>query len=127
MASISHKEVEHVAQLARLDLTEPEKTLFGEQLNQILTFVEQLQEVPTEGIPLTASVADQELLLREDLPREGLSQEQALKNAPEASEGFLVVPKAEFSVDEPMANSSIFVVPTIMASSLRSALITVAL
>ena len=93
MASISHKEVEHVAQLARLDLTEPEKTLFGEQLNQILTFVEQLQEVPTEGIPLTASVADQESLLREDLPREGLSQEQALKNAPEASEGFFVVPK----------------------------------
>ena len=54
MASISHKEVEHVAQLARLDLTEPEKTLFGEQLSQILTFVEQLQEVSTEGIPPTA-------------------------------------------------------------------------
>ena len=51
MASISHKEVEYVAQLARLDLTEPEKTLFGEQLSQILTFVGQLQEVSTEGIP----------------------------------------------------------------------------
>ena len=52
MANISHKEVEHVAKLAKLDLTEPEKTLFGEQLSQILTFVEQLQEVSTEGIPL---------------------------------------------------------------------------
>jgi len=93
MANISHKEVEHVAQLARLDLTEPEKTLFGDQLSQILTFVEQLQEVSTEGVPPTASVAEQELLLREDLPREGLSQEQALGNAPEASEGFFVVPK----------------------------------
>lgn len=93
MASISHKEVEHVARLARLDLTEPEKNLFGEQLSQILTFVEQLQEVSTEGIPPTASVAEQELLLREDLPREGLSQEQALSNAPDVSEGFFVVPK----------------------------------
>ena len=93
MASISQKEVAHVAQLARLDLTEPEKTLFGEQLSQILTFVGQLQEVSTEGIPPTASVADQESVLREDLPREGLSQEQALSNAPEARHGFFVVPK----------------------------------
>ncbi len=93
MAKISDKEVEHVAQLARLDLTEPEKTLFGEQLSQILTFVEQLQEVPTEGIPPTASVADQASVLREDIPREGLSQDQVLSNAPEASDGFFVVPK----------------------------------
>ncbi len=93
MANISHKEVEHVAQLARLDLTEPEKTLFGEQLSQILTFVEQLQEVSTEGIPPTASVADQSSVLREDSSREGLSQDQALSNAPEASDGFFVVPK----------------------------------
>ena len=50
MANISHDEVEHVARLAKLDLTEPEKTLFGEQLSQILNFVEQLQEVSTEGI-----------------------------------------------------------------------------
>jgi aspartyl-tRNA(Asn)/glutamyl-tRNA(Gln) amidotransferase subunit C len=92
MANISHKDVEHVAQLARLDLTEPEKTLFGEQLSQILTFVEQLQEVSTEGVPLTASVAE-ESFLREDLPREGLSQEQAMANAPESSDGFFVVPK----------------------------------
>ena len=93
MADISHKEVEHVAKLAKLDLTEVEKTLFGEQLSQILTFVEQLQDVSTEGIPPTASVADQESWLREDLPREGLTQEQALSNAPEANEGFFVVPK----------------------------------
>ena len=93
MADISHKEVEHVAKLAKLDLTKVEKTLFGEQLSQILTFVEQLQDVSTEGIPPTASVADQESWLREDLPREGLTQEQALSNAPEANEGFFVVPK----------------------------------
>ena len=93
MANISHDEVEHVARLAKLDLTEPEKTLFGEQLSHILTFVEQLQEVSTEGIPPTASVAEQESLLREDQPREGLSQEQALANGLETKDGFFVVPK----------------------------------
>ena len=93
MTKISQKEVEHVAKLARLDLTDHEKTLFGEQLSQILTFVEQLQDVPTEGIPLTASVIDQESLLREDVPREGLTQEQALANGPETNQGFFVVPK----------------------------------
>ena len=93
MAHISQNEVEYVAQLARLELTEPEKTLFGEQLSQILTYVGQLQEVSTEVIPPTASVVEQESVWREDVPREGLSQEQALSNAPEASEGFFVVPK----------------------------------
>ena len=93
MASISHNEVEHVAKLARLNLTESEKTLFGEQLSQILTFVEQLQEVSTEGVPPTTSVADQESYLREDIPCEGLSHELALSNAPEVHEGFFVVPK----------------------------------
>ncbi len=93
MVSISQKEVEHVARLARLELTEPEKTLFGEQLSQILTFVGQLHEVSTEGIPPTASVVEQEAVLREDVPREGLSLEQALSNAPESRDGFFVVPK----------------------------------
>ncbi len=93
MANISRKEVEHVARLARLDLTNHEKTLFGDQLSQILTFVEQLQAVSTEGVPPTASVAEQESCLREDVPREGLSQDQALANAPEERQGFFVVPK----------------------------------
>jgi len=92
MASITQKEVEHVAQLARLDLTEAEKPMFAEQLNHILSYVDQLQGVSTEGIPLTASVAHEELVLREDCPRECLPMEKALANAPESHEGFFVVP-----------------------------------
>ena len=92
MASITQKEVEHVAQLARLDLTEAEKPMFAEQLNHILSYVDQLQGVSTEGIPLTASVAHEELVLREDSPRECLPMEKALANAPESHEGFFVVP-----------------------------------
>ena len=92
MASITQKEVEHVAQLARLDLTEAEKPMFAEQLNHILSYVDQLQGVSTEGVPLTASVAHEELVLREDSPRECLPMEKALANAPESHDGFFVVP-----------------------------------
>jgi len=93
MASISQKEVEHVAQLARLELTEAEKARFAEQLSHILTYVDQLQGVSTEGVPLTASVASEETVLREDSPRECLSLDKALANAPESHDGFFVVPK----------------------------------
>ena len=92
MASISQKEVEHVAQLARLELTEAEKTRFAGQLSQILTYVDQLQVVSTEGVPLTSSIAKETTMLREDIRKECLSRDQALSNAPEAIEGFFAVP-----------------------------------
>ena len=93
MASISQKEVEHVAQLARLELTEAEKARFAEQLSHILTYVDHLQAVSTEGVPPTASVASEETGLREDTPRECLPLDKALANAPESHDGFFVVPK----------------------------------
>lgn len=93
MASISQKEVEHVAQLARLELTEAEKAMFAEQLSHILTYVDQLQGVSTEGVPLTASVVSEDALLREDIPRDCLSLDKVLANAPESHDGFIVVPK----------------------------------
>jgi aspartyl-tRNA(Asn)/glutamyl-tRNA(Gln) amidotransferase subunit C len=93
MAKISQKEVEHVAQLARLDLTESEKNRFAEQLSHILTYVDQVQGVSTEGVPLTSSVANEETVLREDTPQECLPPEKGLANAPESHDGFFVVPK----------------------------------
>jgi aspartyl-tRNA(Asn)/glutamyl-tRNA(Gln) amidotransferase subunit C len=93
MGSISQREVEHVAQLARLELTDAEKPRFAEQLSHILRYVDQLQGVPTEGVPPTASVASEETVLREDTPRECLPLEKTLANAPESSEGFFVVPR----------------------------------
>ncbi len=93
MADISRQEVEHVAHLAQLDLTDQEQELFAGQLSQILNYVEQLQEIGTEGVPPTSSVAEQDSPLREDVPRESLTNEQALANAPHAEEGFFVVPK----------------------------------
>jgi aspartyl-tRNA(Asn)/glutamyl-tRNA(Gln) amidotransferase subunit C len=93
MASISQQEIEHVAQLARLELTEAERSRFAEQLSQILTYVDQLQHVSTEGAPLTAGMENRDPVLREDIPHQGLSVEEALANAPESHEGFFVVPK----------------------------------
>jgi aspartyl-tRNA(Asn)/glutamyl-tRNA(Gln) amidotransferase subunit C len=93
MGSISQKEVERVAQLARLELTDAEKTGFAEQLSHILTYVDQLQVVSTEGVPLTSSVVIDKTVLREDTPRECLSLDKALSNAPESHDGFFVVPK----------------------------------
>lgn len=93
MAVISQKEVDHVAQLARLELTEAERTTFAEQLSHILSYMDQLQGVPTEGLSRSASVADQNPVMREDRPRTGISAEAALANAPESHEGFFIVPK----------------------------------
>lgn len=93
MGHISKAEVEKVADLARLDLTEAEKSVFGEQLSQILDYVDQLQAVPTEGIPLTSSVAEIQTAWREDVAMPGLTVEQALANAPESHHGLFVVPK----------------------------------
>ena len=93
MGHISKAEVEKVAELARLDLTEAEKSLFGGQLSQILSYVDQLQSVSTEGIPRTSSVAENESEWREDVVAPGLTLEQAMANAPDSNQGLFMVPK----------------------------------
>jgi aspartyl-tRNA(Asn)/glutamyl-tRNA(Gln) amidotransferase subunit C len=90
---ISKKDVEHVAQLARLEITEAEKEAFSRQLSAILTYVEKLKSLDTAGVEPTATVLEQTNVFREDKARPGLRQEQALANAPEQAEGFFVVPK----------------------------------
>ena len=90
---ISQGEVEHVAQLARLKIAESEKDMFSQQLSHILTFMEQLGKVETEGIPQTATVVDQTNVFRDDSPQPCLTVEQATANAPETENGFFLVPK----------------------------------
>jgi len=84
--------VRRVAHLARLKLTEEEVEMFSRQLSDILSFVEQLGELDTEGVePYIQGV--EETPMREDKPGETLPQEEALKNAPERENGFFVVPR----------------------------------
>lgn len=90
---ISEAQVEHVAQLARLALSDVEKQRFTEQLNAILTYMEQLNEVPTEGVEPTAHVLDLVNVLRDDTVCQTLSADEALANAPETAHHFFVVPR----------------------------------
>ena len=90
---ISKKEVEHVATLARLEVTEAEKEAFSRQLSDILTYIDKLKTLDTEGVEPTATVIEQTNVFREDKARPSLPVETALANAPERAEGFLCVPR----------------------------------
>jgi aspartyl-tRNA(Asn)/glutamyl-tRNA(Gln) amidotransferase subunit C len=86
------KEVEHIANLARLELTDEEKARFREQLSAILDYFAQLRELDTSGIPPTSSVLPPRSALRDDEPRPGLSLEELLRNAPDTEAGQFRVP-----------------------------------
>lgn len=74
-------EVEHIAALARLDLTQDEKERYCVQLSAILEYAARLQALDTSGIPPTSSVLPPRSVLRPDEPRPGLTLEQIFSNA----------------------------------------------
>ncbi len=90
--SLTIQEVEHIAALARLDLTEGEKARFAGQLSAILDYAARLQALDTAGIPPTSSVLPAHNVLRPDVPRPGLTLEQLLQNAPQAQDRQFRVP-----------------------------------
>ncbi|MBU8906405.1 Asp-tRNA(Asn)/Glu-tRNA(Gln) amidotransferase subunit GatC [Desertibacillus haloalkaliphilus] len=92
MARITNDQVKHVAHLARLSVTEEEVEMFTKQLDGIISFAEQLNELDTEGVEPTTHVLDIKNVLREDKVRESLSNEDALKNAPDQQDGQVKVP-----------------------------------
>lgn len=91
--AISREQVDHVARLARLGLTETEKDEFTRQLNRILEHVAVLNRLDTEGVEPTFHVLDLKNVFRMDQSGEGLRREDALANAPEAQDGCFKVPK----------------------------------
>ncbi len=91
--NLSKKEVEHVAQLARLAVSEEEVEIFRRQLSDILTYIGKLNELDTEHCEPTSHVLDLKNVLREDEVRAGLSREEGLSGAPEQVDGFFRVPK----------------------------------
>ena len=90
--SISLKDVEHVAQLARLELSDAEKEQFTVQLNAILEYAEKLNELNTDGVEPTSRATGMENVLREDEVRPSLPIEKVLKNAPDEDENQIRVP-----------------------------------
>ena len=81
--TLTLNEVEHIAELARLDLTDQEKTRFCEQLSTILDYAARLQTLDTAHIPPTSSILPPRSVLRPDVPRPGLSRDDLLYNAPQ--------------------------------------------
>jgi len=88
-------DVERIARLARLELTEQEKALITPQLSNFLAYAEQVQTVDTSGVPPTSHPLGTLGAWREDTPRPSLPRDQALSQAPEAdrSAGLFKVPR----------------------------------
>jgi aspartyl-tRNA(Asn)/glutamyl-tRNA(Gln) amidotransferase subunit C len=90
---ITREDVEHVAELARLELTAPEKEQFIAQLNEILTYFEKLNELDTTGVEPTTQVIPMSNVLRDDAVQPSLDRAQALQNAPDEAHFFFKVPR----------------------------------
>jgi aspartyl-tRNA(Asn)/glutamyl-tRNA(Gln) amidotransferase subunit C len=89
---LSREEVEHIADLARLALSDEEVARYQGQLSTILEHFEHLQELETDDIPPTASVLPLRSVMRADEARPPLERERILENAPEARDGCFKVP-----------------------------------
>ena len=79
---LERSQVEHIASLARIALTEDEIKMFGEQLSQILEQFEVLNELDTTGVTPTGHAGGLQTVMRDDLAEDSLDSEDVLKNAP---------------------------------------------
>ena len=89
---IDEKQVQHVAQLARLKLSEQELKRFSGQLSKILDYINQLNEVDTSSVEPMSHPLDLKNVFREDEVKPSLSRDEALDNAPQRRQGFFLVP-----------------------------------
>jgi aspartyl-tRNA(Asn)/glutamyl-tRNA(Gln) amidotransferase subunit C len=85
--------VARIATLARIKLPEAEREAIAGELSKILTWIEQLNRVPTDGVAPMASVAHMSLPMREDQVTDGDCRDKILQNAPQTAKGFFAVPK----------------------------------
>lgn len=85
--SLSREQVEHIAELAKLKLTDEEIERYGEQLSAILDYFKTLEELDTEAIPPTASVLPLKNVMREDIAHQTLTRDDILANAPDTEAG----------------------------------------
>lgn len=90
---ITITEVEKVAALARLSFNENEKKKLVKELDKIVTYIEKLNQLNTDGLEPTTHVIALKNVFREDQVEQWLTQDEALKNAPHSKEGYFSVPK----------------------------------
>jgi len=92
-SKISLGDVEHVARLARLDLSPAEKERMQRELDGILSYIDKLRALPTEGVEPTSHAVPMTNVMREDVSRPSFPQEEMLANAPARSGELFRVPK----------------------------------
>ncbi|UOQ48965.1 Asp-tRNA(Asn)/Glu-tRNA(Gln) amidotransferase subunit GatC [Gracilibacillus caseinilyticus] len=92
MGEISKEQVKHVANLARLALTDEEVETFTKQLGDIINYAELINELDTDNVEPTTHVLDLKNVMRKDEPKEWITKEEALKNAPDQKDGQFRVP-----------------------------------
>jgi aspartyl-tRNA(Asn)/glutamyl-tRNA(Gln) amidotransferase subunit C len=91
--AITRREVDYVAHLSRLELTDAEKDTFAEQLSAIVGYMDKLNELDTAGVePLVHGIEGRQMT-RPDAAGESLPRQEALRNAPDQSEGCFKVPR----------------------------------
>jgi len=90
---ITLKDVEYVANLAKLELSQKEKVKFQKELDNIIKYIDQLNKLNTENIPITSHVVPLENVFRRNRVLPSLPQDKALANAPKKKDGFFKVPK----------------------------------
>lgn len=90
-ANITKSDVEKIAKLARIELSEEEKEKFTRQFENILEFVNELQEVDTSGVEEISQITGMANVWREDESGKSLTNEQALANAPTKKDGYFKV------------------------------------
>jgi aspartyl-tRNA(Asn)/glutamyl-tRNA(Gln) amidotransferase subunit C len=93
VAKITRAEVEHVARLARLELTEDEKERMTAQLDAILGYMDKLNALDTSQVEPTTTVIPMVSVMRRDVVRPSLDREEALANAPDRADAFFRVPR----------------------------------
>lgn len=91
--SVTRKQVEHIADLARLQLDEGELEEYTAQLNKILEYVDKLNELDTENVKPLSHPVEGTNVFREDELKPSINREEVLKNAPSKNEEFFKVPK----------------------------------
>jgi len=91
--AITVEDVEKIAKLAKLSFTDEEKQKFTEQLGQIISYVEKLNELDVENIPATYHVLEVKNVFRKDEVKPSMPQEKVLENAPSRKNGYFSVPK----------------------------------
>ena len=91
--ALSREDVRHVAELARLDFSDEEEARMAEEMSRILEYVEKLDELDTSGVPPMSHVLDVTNVYREDDIESRIDREQALEPAPDAEQGYFLVPR----------------------------------